>query len=66
MDKDTIKEIKDLLNEIKDNQYINLRNSEYYEPWDISDSTKDSISDACYYKLMKCIDLLKALVDDYE
>lgn len=66
MDKDRIKEIKDLLKEIEDNQYVNLRNSEHYAPWDISECTKDSISDACYYKLMKCIDLLKDLVDDYE
>mgnify|MGYP003292634585 CR=1 FL=1 len=66
MDKDNIKEIKELLKEIEDNQYIQLRDSEHYISCCVEDSTKDEISDACYFKLMKCVDLLKDLVDDYE
>ena len=64
LDKKEIKEINNLLEKIKKNQYFDLRNSEFYEPWDTSDETKGEIADACYYLLTDCIDLLKELIDE--
>lgn len=59
-----IREIKNLLKEITENQYFRIRNSEFYEPWDTSDETKDCINETCFYKLVKCVDLFKGIIDN--
>lgn len=55
------KEIKDLIRKIENNSDYQLRNSEFYEPWDMSKQSFENIADSCYYLLGDCLTLLKKL-----
>lgn len=63
LSKEEIKEVENLIKNIKKNQYFDLRDSNHYQSYDISEETKEAIADACYYRLKDCIELLEELAD---
>lgn len=54
---------EELINKIRNNRSFDLRASEFYEPWDISDETIKDMADDFYYLLK---DVLNYLADKEE
>lgn len=49
----------ELIDNIRNNQRFQLRDSEFYEPWDVSDDTMKEMADDFYYLLKDVLDYLE-------
>lgn len=49
----------ELIDNIRNNQRFQLRDSEFYEPWDVSDETMKEMADDFYYLLKDVLDYLE-------
>ena len=50
---------QELIDDIRNNRSFEMRDSEYYEPWEVSQETIERMADDFYYLLTNVLDYLE-------